>query len=335
VPDNHVFKVEFTAPAPDSVRATDYSLVDSTAGLTLFKDGNDFQATGEGPVGEGLLPLVSSDSLVRIDPASNWEPGHPTNIKLKITPQPGLSPNLRRLGYPDDITIRFADTFVDTGIFLPPTQKKPAKFQVFAHTPQGDVQLKFAFRDLNADGTLSANFERFDIVTYPPWDTTAANVTWRVEWDTTGLGAQLPIVPKGGDTYDLKLILPLAADDQFVFSTSGDKIVGAAGAKVANQPYVVPNPYLGADSFEPARFAVSGRGERRIEFRGVPLNGVVRIYTVRGDLVQTLRQDGSTAGMVPWNLRSKDNLDIAPGLYVYQVEAAGAKPFIGKFAVLK
>ena len=109
-------------------------------------------------------------------------------------------------------------------------------------------------------------------------------------------------------------------------------------------PYVVPNPYVGAASFEPDPFGVQGRGERRIEFRGLPqsknvggaLQGcTIRIYTVRGELVQTLYQDGSTSGYVAWNLRSKDNLDVAPGLYVYHVDGGTAGSHIGKFAIIK
>jgi hypothetical protein len=122
--------------------------------------------------------------------------------------------------------------------------------------------------------------------------------------------------------------------DEFVFTTTGNKVAGNA-TNVANDVYVVPNPYLGAASFEPSRFATSGRGERRIEFRGVPQNAVVRIYTVKGELVQTLRQDGSLDSMVPWDLRTKDNLDIAPGLYIFQCEAPGASATVGKFAVVK
>ncbi len=53
------------------------------------------------------------------------------------------------------------------------------------------------------------------------------------------------------------------------------------------------------------------------------------------DVVQTLYQDGSTAGYVPWNLRTKDNLDLAPGLYVFHVDAGGLGSSIGKFAVIK
>ena len=56
---------------------------------------------------------------------------------------------------------------------------------------------------------------------------------------------------------------------------------------------------------------------------------------MRGDLVQTLRQDGSNAGFVAWNLRTRDNLDLAPGLYIFQVEAPGVKTSVGKFAVVK
>ena len=98
---------------------------------------------------------------------------------------------------------------------------------------------------------------------------------------------------------------------------------------------MVPNPYLGAASFEPAPFNIKGRGERRIEFRGIALGAVVRIYNVHGDLVQTLRQDGTFDGFVPWDLRTKDNLDVAPGLYIFRVEAPGQSGFTGKFAVVK
>ena len=54
-----------------------------------------------------------------------------------------------------------------------------------------------------------------------------------------------------------------------------------------------------------------------------------------GDLVQTLRQDGGLTGMVPWDLRSKDNLEVAPGLYFFHVDAGAAGTFVGKFAIIK
>jgi hypothetical protein len=141
--------------------------------------------------------------------------------------------------------------------------------------------------------------------------------------------------PRAGDVYHIYFNRPLNDTDLFTFRTGGEHVDPALAVAERADPYVVPNPYVGAASFEPARFAISGRGERRLEFRNIPLNGVVRIYTVRGELVQTLRQDGSTGGFVAWNLRTKDNLDVAPGLYIYQVEATGVGPFTGKLAVIK
>jgi len=128
----------------------------------------------------------------------------------------------------------------------------------------------------------------------------------------------------------------LGQSGTFTFVT-GAQGVSAAGAQAAwsQKPYVVPNPYVAAASFEPQRFNVSGRGDRRMEFRAIPTGGTVRIYTVHGDLVRTLRQDGSYAGFVPWDLRTKDNLDVAPGLYVYHVDAPGLGTYVGKFAVIK
>jgi hypothetical protein len=113
---------------------------------------------------------------------------------------------------------------------------------------------------------------------------------------------------------------------------------------------VVPNPYVESASFEPARFNVTGRGERRVEFRGLPGNCTIRIYTVRGDLVQTLHHSGASApptffggtptsdtieGFEAWNLRTKDNLEVAPGLYIFHVEAPGLGTHVGKLAIIK
>ena len=48
-----------------------------------------------------------------------------------------------------------------------------------------------------------------------------------------------------------------------------------------------------------------------------------------------LSQNGSDQGYVPWDLRTKDNLDVAPGLYVFQVSAQGVGEYVGKFAIIK
>ncbi len=341
VPDGHLFALGFDAN-PDSVRAQTYWLRDSTAHTLLFEEGHDLFGAGTGPVGSGLLPVVKSATQVFLDTDSSaWQPGSATGVKLvpsPLTSAPPIDPNLRRRGYPYDILIVFDDVVRDTSIKVSGSDViLPAKFRVLARTPEGDLPMKFTFRDIAVggvrDGTLGGLNERIDVVTYVPGDT-IPRPTWRVQFDPTTPGGSA--VPRLGDVYRIDIRRPLTKDDLFTFTSGAQRIDPAAARSDWNQkPYVVPNPYVAEASFEPQRYASSGRGDRRIEFRAIPSGAVIRIYTVHGDLVQTLRQDGSVQGFVPWNLRTKDNLETAPGLYVFHVDAPGLGTFVGKFALIK
>jgi hypothetical protein len=338
VPEGHLFEVAFFASSPDSIHATRYALSDSTAGSECFTNGSDFAATGAGAVGCGLLPRVMSIPQVQVDSTlSGYGPGGTTNTRCKATYQPVQPINLRRTGFPDDISIVFDDVVRDTSTatFLFPA--RPAKFRVIAHADTGDVQLDFRFRDGNLDSTLSRADELIDVLCPIPNVRVDSLITWRVQLDTLGQGARGPIVPpRLGDVYQLRLQKPLGEGDVFTFTTRGarvDAVAAQTGFPAA--PYVVPNPYVEAASFEPAPFNVSGRGERRLEFRGLPSDCTIRIYTIRGDLVQTLRHQGSVEGFVAWNLRTKDNLEVAPGLYIFHVDAPGVGTHVGKFAIVK
>src|SRR5207237_4190910 len=148
-----------------------------------------------------------------------------------------------------------------------------------------DRQLDFRFRDSDNDGTLSRADESFDILTPTPIVSAGrpdSLLTWRIQLDTLGQAARGPIQPPHrGDVYTLRVARPLSSEDQFVFTVQGARVDAAAAKAAPLAPYVVPNPYVAAATFEPARFAISGRGERRIEFRGLPAACTIRIYTVR------------------------------------------------------
>jgi len=341
VGEGRAYRIEFSSPSPDSLRATEYRLVDAASGSELFRGGADLDGLGVGPVADGLLPVLDTPPATTVDAArTGFVPGGPTNTRLKVTFQPGRSINFRRPGFPDDLRIDFDNVPRDTSLALGAGYPaRPARFRVFAEAPgRPDLQLDFRFRDLDADGTLSRAGESFDVLCVPAGAAPSAfDVTWRVELDTLGQGARGPIVkPALGDTFRLALVRPWSDEDTLAFTTRAQRVDAAAAVSGwQEKPYVVPNPYLGSASFEPQRFAVSGRGERRIEFRAVPLGSVIRIYTVRGTLVQTLRQDGSVEGYVPWDLRTRDNLDVAPGLYIFHVDAPGLGTHVGKFAVVK
>lgn len=353
VPDNHVFNIKFKTTSPDSIRAFFYDLIDSTTGKTVFTNGYDLNGKGIGQVGAGLLPVITTPATILVDSArTGYTAASRTNTKIKAIFQDpidetrpdranfrgGRMINLRRTAFPSDITITFSDVPLDTSInFGIGRGPRPAKFRVVAHTPAGDIRLKFGMADLDRDGTLSRADDYIAIITEVPGVTAIEQETWRVQLDTTGQGKRGAIVPpKDGDVYHLVLQHPIGTSDVFSFRTSGQQ-VNAENAKseFAQEPYVVPNPYVGSASFEAERFAISGRGERRMEFRSLPANCTIRIYTVRGELVQTLQHDGSNDGFVAWDLRTKDNLDVAPGLYLFHVDGNAAGKHVGKFAIIK
>jgi hypothetical protein len=337
VPDKQTFLLRFYAHPPSAIHATRYELFDSTTQKSIFDQGTDFVGAGLGPVGVGILPIISTPAVTSVDTArSGFLPGSATNARLKIVYLNVDSADARRLGYPNDFIITFSNTYLDTSLIAIGRPSVPVKFKVTADTGGGIMQYKVYFNDANGDGSLSAPGEFIDIITFHYGDPTPRE-TWRVTLDTTGQYLRGALVaPTLGDIYDAKLSVPVSFGDVYSFTTTRQSISqSVARMQANNKPYVVPNPYAGAASFEPERFATTGRGDRRMEFRNIPLNGTIRIYTVRGDLVQTLHQDGSVAGYVAWNLRTKDNLDVAPGLYIYAVEAPGMDSFIGKFAIIK
>jgi predicted transcriptional regulator len=101
---------------------------------------------------------------------------------------------------------------------------------------------------------------------------------------------------------------------------------------------VVPNPYVAASSFEtpPPQVFTYGRGERRVDFIHLPQECTIRIYTMAGEHVRTLKHSSTLFdGTESWNLLSKDGHEIAPGIYLYHVETNQGKEVIGHFAIIK
>jgi hypothetical protein len=339
VRNNHTYKITFNANS-DEVRAHSYNLIDSTEGEVVFRTGSDFAGEGTGISGAGVQPIINTLPTVVVDTTqSGFAAGSATNARLDVSYSGVTMPiTLRRELFPYDITITFSNTIIDTaeGLFPLPSFRRPVKFRAVAHTPGGDQHLRCKFVDLNGDSTLSpnpSNSEVIQILTGSESLTASQRQTWAIKIKND---SATTVAPTLGDVYELKFLYPFTTGDEFMFRTTEEFVAGdRAKNEFGSSPYVVPNPYVGAASFEPGLFATSGRGERRMEFRGLPQSCMIRIYTVRGDLVQTLTHDGSRDGFVAWNLRTKDNLDVSPGLYVYHVDAGPAGTFVGKFAIIK
>lgn len=337
VPPDARYRIIFEGSA-DSVRASSYLLLNDGTDEVLFDLGTDLRGAGTGPTAAGLLPVISTPLTVEVDTVNTGFSSGSANVPIVARYAESLPINLRRPGYPEDIEITFYDEPVDTsraGIGAPAT---PANFRI--RTTESDMLLDFRFRDLDGNFALNALGEFIEILSPEAEGSTVMRPLWRLDVDTTGIGGggsgTFP-APGAGDVFLLDVNAPFGPGDAIVFDVTGASLdQSLAGSQFAEEePYVVPNPYVASSSFEPERFAVSGRGERRLEFRAIPAGATIRIYTVRGELVQTLHHDDSITGMVPWNLRSKDNLEIAPGLYIFHVDAGDIGEHVGKFAVIK
>jgi len=337
VPNDHIMKITFNS-SPGSVSPISYNLVDSSDNnKILFSTGNDFTGEGTGISETGIQPVVKTLQKYQIDTANTkFIAGSNTNAKLTIQyKNPFLSDNFRREFFPADFTIKFSDTVVDTALHPKGDNPFPVKFTIVTNTPTGESKVKFSMYDFNGDSTLSyyGNPEEVRILTGSDTLFQFQRETWTIQLKDATAST---ITPTKGDVFEFKLLLPFSSDDVFMFKTSGESVVpNEAKNQFKEGPYVVPNPYVGGASFEPAPFGVQGRGDRRMEFRNLPKDCTVRIYTVRGELVRTLTHDGAMAGYIPWDLRTKDNLDVAPGLYIYQVDAGITGSSVGKFAIIK
>ena len=120
------------------------------------------------------------------------------------------------------------------------------------------------------------------------------------------------------------------------FTVNGARVDNNEAQNDLQNITVVPNPYRAAASWETASPFAFGRGERRIYFNNLPQKCTIRIYTVRGYLVDSIYHDSiAENGSESWDLVSKDGMDVAYGIYVYHVDAPGIGEHIGKFALIK
>ncbi|MDP6797017.1 MAG: hypothetical protein QGG33_04265, partial [Candidatus Krumholzibacteria bacterium] len=85
----------------------------------------------------------------------------------------------------------------------------------------------------------------------------------------------------------------------------------------------------------------------KVEFRHLPAAICkIRIYTLSGDLVQTIHHDASSAnssgdfastGTAIWDLVSRNGQDVCSGIYLYSVhtEDGNFEPFVDKFTIIR
>jgi hypothetical protein len=143
-------------------------------------------------------------------------------------------------------------------------------------------------------------------------------------------------MPKPGDVYRVKF--NNALKDSIMFTMNVASSLDASRLKEdMKRIKVVPNPYIVTNTMEPY-ISNTGYNQRRILlFTHIPAQSTIKIFTSSGVFIRQIDiENPADDGTYHWDMLTKEGLEIAAGIYVYQVKskATGAEQF-GKFAVIK
>jgi hypothetical protein len=341
----HAYKVIFSdTTAFHNDPAPRFTLVDVTAGDTLIKSTRMTTSTVVTPVKDGFSLTIQNDPSVVINrDSSGWTKGNTTyvtEVGFNSTFGQGALA-VRRVDYPADFEIRFTAPGAGT-IALPRStfsEPNPSNIIVKNLTENRD-SVQIVFFDENANAMLDPGEAVFiavgDSAGKVAGSFREAKFTWSLALTKDSLIAEAnQRAPQVGDVYRIKTKKPFRTGEFYGFMSTAPQYSAQRAMSELSKVSVVPNPYAGAASWESATTSV-GRGERRIFFTHLPNICTIRIYTIAGRLVHVLEHNSTIDdGEEPWNLVSRDGMDIAFGVYVFHVDAPGIGTTVGKFAVLK
>ncbi len=156
-------------------------------------------------------------------------------------------------------------------------------------------------------------------------------------------------LPEVGTVFRINTTKPNSASDVFTFSSTANSVVTSKKdlKRALKDIKVVPNPFYKYSSFE-TQF------DKLIKFTHLPDECTIRIFTVAGDLVKTIRHNASSNndrvnlspyddGFEPeasatsiekWDLTTANGRYVASGMYIALIESKAGKHFV-KFAIIQ
>lgn len=335
----HTYRITFENPSAFQNNPKPYfTLRDETTRSDL---GTKRQVVGypeETSVIDGYIGYVRNDAAISVvNDQTAWTTGN-SNLIVKVSSletDPAYSG--LAVKYPADYEIRFSDQIIDTstqtGFFDSPI---PTTFTIWNTTENKKAQ--FILQDNRNDASFAPGNKIIIICgdsLGKPAQLGQYRTAWKIETFIDTLAGTVKY-PQPNDIFRIVTTKPFRTGEEFQFTMKASRVDVQRAKSDLDKVAVVPNPYVGAASWEPQNLFRTGRGERRIYFVNLPATCTIRIYTVSGNLVQTLRHDTEIDnGQEPWNLVSKDGMDISYGIYIFHIDAPGIGEKIDKFAVVK
>ncbi len=342
----------------DVLTTKNFTLTNLTTGNVLIDKSRNLASDFEQPIIDGFRLTFYNEERVRIDPdKAKWS--SPDIFSFQFSPVQFLT--IKGIQNPADYQIVFGEVGVatskDTSISFVKLPAKAVNFQVF-NLSEGRKPVQFAFAEVHGnDGKFSIdpkNSNLTDVIMFLEPNSKGKLVyTWQL---ILNLQPQNGRNPEAGDVLDLYLKKPFLSSDVYRFKMRSEALSKDLARDQLDRIRVVPNPYIAAESWEPFNTYSSGRGPREIHFINLPPQCTIRIFNVSGELIAKLEHnsgvnnateingldrltDGSDSGLnngtAIWNLLSKDNLEIAYGVYLYHVSAPGIGEKTGTFAIIK
>ncbi len=336
------YTVEFSDSLVQGVHlAYSYNILNSVSGSYILTDAPMSPDNGDVFNGVRLSIDTSFQNIknIELNPAKSfWNNSDPENLGYQVSQFVSSSGSIIGTKEPRSYVISFSDEYADSsdklykifGSGAPPARL--VNFQIHdIADPDNPVRIPFAFTEASnfRPDTLS-NLDQLTLA-----NPEATEVTWKIvmlDQDSTAN------IPKGGDSLFITIHKPLTAGDEFKFTTSRSDYSVNDAREQLNRIKVVPNPYIVTNVFEqPLPPNVRGRGERVINFINLPPKSTIHIYSSSGNLIRTLYHDANLEnGSVTWDVRTKEGLDLAYGVYFYVVDVEGiSDKKMGKIAIIK
>ena len=282
------------------------------------------------PIVDGIKVTVQDVELALNVENTKWSISSSCSWSPEVIPFNGAD----QFMYPGAYEVRFFDEIVDTSstTLHPSFGFSKMNFEVWDVTPgripmQEEVTI---IEEGNNPDSLWSPGDRAIIMDGEPlggkWEFTFFLPD---SGDTISAGA--------GDVFFIDTHRPFAESDTLLFTTVASQYDKTVASGKLDSIYVVPNPYVVTNVLEQLDLQnPMDRGPRKIYFTNLPKECTISIYTVSGDLVETLEHNSDIENSQEhWDLTTKDNFPLAYGVYLYHVDAPGIGEKLGRFAVIK
>ena len=351
VKDQHTYRVIFedtlVQDSRKALRPTtkNVSLVDVTNGAdpdTLINRSDAVRTGDPLPMTHGFRLKLFNVPLLDIDPDSTfWSRDSIYGMVFSAFKYNKVVGQAMPYDYRIDFGEVGVATSVEVKIGSRTLKAMPVNFTVTNTSTGEPVQFAFWERDVlpGQEGMFTAFTKRTrtdQILFLEPDENDSLVFSWELKLDKA-TNDSLHNNPRAGDWVQIKTVKPFLSHDVYEFTTLAERVDDNLAAQELERIKVVPNPYVVANSWEPMNPYANGRGPRELHFIHLPQKCTIKIFNVRGQLVQELEHyaENVADGTEIWNMLTKDNLDISYGVYIYHVDAGELGSKIGKFAIIK